>query len=382
MSAQHRKNIIVVIATRPDIIKLAPVIRALRDDAERFGVKVLFTSQHRDLAAPLLEYFAIEPDFNLDVMTAGQSPEGVTARVLERAGEVFAGESPDWVVVQGDTTSAMASAMAAYYRKIPVAHVEAGLRTDTIYNPFPEEMNRRLITRLAGLHCAATAMNRRALLDEGVPDATIHVTGNPVIDAMSMILERDDASAPPIAREIASREHMLLLLTTHRRENFGDAQREIFRAVTAIVEEHPSVEVVFSVHPNPAVSEAIARHLPAHPRIHRIAPLDYPAFIHLLALSGLVLSDSGGIQEEAPALGKPLLILRTTTERPEAVDAGSARLVGVGFEEITAAARDILLNNERYAAMATPRFPFGEGDAAGKIAEALYAAPASPATRA
>lgn len=365
------KNIVVVVATRPDIIKLAPVVRELRRDAERFAVRVIFTAQHRDLARPLLDYFAVAPDHDLEVMTANQSPATVTARVLEAAGDVLARVDADWLVVQGDTTSAMASAMAAYYRKIPVAHVEAGLRTDSIYNPFPEEMNRRVIARLAGLHFAATEANRAALLREGVPADTIHVTGNPVIDALGMILDDARAEAPTIASEIEARGNRMVVLTTHRRENFGEPQRGIFAAVAALVERHPSIEIVFPVHPNPAVAEAIARHLPPHPRVHLVEPLDYPAFIRLLARAHMVLSDSGGLQEEAPALGVPVLILRTTTERQEAVDAGSAKLVGVERDAIVAAADALLTDTALYAAMATPRFPFGEGNAARRIADAL-----------
>jgi UDP-N-acetylglucosamine 2-epimerase (non-hydrolysing) len=368
------QNIILVVATRPDIIKLAPVIRELRRDPERFNVRVIFTAQHRDLAAPLLDYFAIAPDHDLQVMTANQSPAAVTARVLEAVGDVLARVEADWVVVQGDTTSAMAAAMAAFYAKIPVAHVEAGLRTDTIGNPFPEEMNRRVITQLASLHLAATGANREALLRENVPAGRIHVTGNPVIDALGMILDDAHAAPPAIASEIEARGNRMAILTTHRRENFGEPQRGIFNAVATIVERHPSLEIVFPVHPNPAVAEAIARHLPPHPRVHLIAPLDYPPFVGLLSRAHLILSDSGGLQEEAPALGVPLLILRTTTERGEALDAGSAQLVGVDADAIVAAADALLTDDALHAAMAVRRFPFGEGNAARRIADALRGA--------
>lgn len=365
-------KILVAFGTRPEAVKLAPVIRALREASDRFATVVVFTSQHRDLASSIIEYFDIRPDYNLDVMTMAQSPSEVTARVLGAIEGVYMRESPDLVLVQGDTTTAMASALGAFYRKIPAAHVEAGLRTGSIYNPFPEEMNRRLIGTLASLHLAATDANRDALLHENVAAETIHVTGNPVIDALRMILDDKGRSVPPaIASEIIARGNRIVLLTTHRRENFGEPQREIFHAVSTIVEQHPSIEIIFPVHPNPVVAEAIRSDLPPHPRIHLIEPLDYPPFIHLLSMSHLVLTDSGGLQEEAPALGVPVLILRTTTEREEVITAGSGRLVGVRKDAIIAAVDELLNDNEVYARMAVRRYPFGEGGAAGKILQIL-----------
>ncbi|MEP7217426.1 MAG: UDP-N-acetylglucosamine 2-epimerase (non-hydrolyzing) [Bacteroidota bacterium] len=365
------QRILVVMGTRPDVVKLAPVVHALRRVGDRFDTRVLFTSQHRDLAASMIEYFDLRPDHDLDIMTAGQSPSGITARLLGLLDDLYEAERPDRVIVLGDTTSAMAAAMAAFHRKISVAHVEAGLRTGSRYNPFPEEMNRRLITQLADLHFAATEANRENLLRENVHPGSIHVTGNPVIDALGHILNDPAATAPRQASEILARRNRIILLTTHRRENFGEAQQAIFAAIGAIVEEHDDVEVVFPVHPNPAVAEAIAEWLPPHPRIHCIEPLDYPAFIRLLSLASLVLSDSGGLQEEAPALGRPLLVLRSTTERREAVDAGAAILAGVEEEAIVLHARRLLTDADVYAAMAVPRFPFGAGGAAERIVEWL-----------
>jgi UDP-N-acetylglucosamine 2-epimerase (non-hydrolysing) len=369
-----RKKIAVVLGTRPDAIKLAPVVGALRRDADAFETRVIFTSQHRDLAASILDYFDIIPDFDLEVMTEAQSPSDVAARVLERIDPILRAERPDMVLVQGDTTTAMAAALGAFHRAIPVGHVEAGLRTGDRYNPFPEEMNRRLVTQLASLHFAATEANRQALLAENVPDVSIHVTGNPVIDALHAIMaDASPALTPVVAGDIASRGNRLLLLTTHRRENFGDPQREIFEAMAAIIERHDDVEIIFPMHPNPAVRAAIARHLPAHPRVHPIEPLDYPHFIHLLAKAHLVLTDSGGLQEEAPALGVPVLVLRTTTEREEMIAAGAGLLVGVRRDDIIEAASRVLNDDDAYRALAVPRFPFGAGGAGGRIAAILNA---------
>lgn len=355
-----------MLGTRPEVVKLAPVVRALRARAP--AVRVAFTSQHRELARGIGDVFDLRADFDLDIMTAAQQPHQVAARVQEGLQGVMAEVRPALVMVQGDTTTAMAAAMAAFYGKIPVAHVEAGLRTNDPYNPFPEEMNRRLITRLAVLHFAATHANRRALLAEGVADAAIHVTGNPVIDAVEWILADRGAELLEVARDVSRRGNRILLLTTHRRENFGAPQAAILRAVGSIVEMFPDVEVVFPVHPNPVVRAAVAEHLPVHPRIHRLGPLEYPAFINLLSASHLVLTDSGGLQEEAPALGKPTLVLRTTTEREEMIAAGSGLLVGIEQDAIVAAAAALLSDDAAYSAMATPRFPFGEGGASERIA--------------
>lgn len=359
------KKITVVFGTRPEAIKLAPVIDALkrRPDVE---TRVVLTAQHRDLVDPVLRFFDIVPDHDLDIMEAGQGPSDVTARVLVALQDIIRNERPDCVVVQGDTTSAMAAAMAAFYQKIPVAHVEAGLRTPDRYNPFPEEMNRRLISQLATIHFAATAANRDNLLHEHVPDEAIHVTGNPVIDALMQITSRDEPLPAALAGIDTTKR--IILLTTHRRENFGEPQRNIFEAVNQVVERHPDVEVVFPMHPNPAVKEAVNRHLHTHPRIKIIEPLDYIAFVRLMAMSHIIMSDSGGIQEEAPALGKPVLVLRTTTERAEVIESGNARLVGVSKEAIVENVEELLMRDEVYERMSRPSFPFGRGGAAERIA--------------
>lgn len=362
-----KQSVMVVLGTRPEVIKLAPVIAALRGDSSAFSTRVVFTSQHREMAASIAAAFALVPDNDLGIMTPGQTPPEVMARVIAALDPVLAAAAPGLVVVQGDTTTALAAALAAYYRQIPVAHVEAGLRTESLYNPFPEEMNRRLISRLASLHFAATDANRETLLAENVPAGSIHVTGNPVIDALRMIVE-SDAPPPPLVQAVRERGNRLLLLTTHRRENFGAPQHEIFRAIGSIVDAFADVEVVFPVHPNPAVTESVASWLPAHDRVHAVAPMEYPEFVRLLAASHLVLTDSGGLQEEAPALGRPVLILRTTTEREEIVRCGGARLVGIDHDAIVAEASRLLADTEAYDAMAVPRFPFGSPGASERIA--------------
>ncbi len=356
----RRRRILVVIGTRPDVVKLAPVIRRLRDD-DRFETIVVNTGQHRDLTAPILEFFGVEPDHDLEIMRPDQSSAGITAEVLREISAVYAAREPEMVMVLGDTTSAFAAALAAFYMRIPVAHVEAGLRTDDRYNPFPEEMNRRLITQTASLHLAATEGNRERLIAELVDPGSVVVTGNPVIDALAAI-----TGSEPVPED-----ESLILLTTHRRENFGDAQRNIFQAVRRIVEEHPDVRVVFPMHPNPEVSRAAALHLGTHPRITVTSPLPYIPFIRLMSRSRLIMTDSGGIQEEAPALGKPVVILRSTTERPETIAAGNGVLAGVLCEDIVRVTTELLRDPMLYERMSRPSYPYGSGDAARRIVEAL-----------
>jgi UDP-N-acetylglucosamine 2-epimerase (non-hydrolysing) len=365
-------KILVVFGTRPEAIKLAPVIAELKLLHPRVETKVVLTAQHRDLVDPILNFFGIIPDFDLDIMEKAQTPSDVTVRVLEKMQPLYGKEKPDHVLVQGDTTSGMAAALGAFFEKIPVAHVEAGLRTDDRYNPFPEEMNRRLISQIASLHFAATSSNRENLLRENVAPDSIHVTGNPVIDALQQITARTDEFSPALDR--IDRTKRIILLTTHRRENFGEPQRKIFEAVNSIVEEHSDVQIAFPVHPNPAVIESVGRYLHPHPRIALIEPLDYISFVQLMSLSHLILTDSGGVQEEAPALGKPVLVLRSTTERQEVIEAGSAMMVGVSKERIVDAVRDLLTQPDLYRKMSTPAYPFGRGDAAKKIVDILLKA--------
>jgi len=362
--------VLFILGTRPEAIKLAPVIRHLR--LRGATPRVLFTAQHRTLASDVLDYFGVVPDHDLNVMTEGQSISGVAARVLEGIDPILVAESPPLVVVQGDTTTAMAAALAAFHRRIPVAHVEAGLRSGVIDDPFPEEMNRRLISRLASLHCAPTERNRQHLLDEGVDESAVRVTGNTVVDALQSIMDdpRPDL-LPPVAAEIAERGHRMIVLTTHRRENFGAGQQAIFEAVGDLVAEISDIEIVFPMHPNPEVTSAASAHLVVHPRVHRVAPMPYPSFVHLLARSWVVLTDSGGLQEEAPALGVPTLVVRRTTERPELIESGSGLLVGVDRKTIATEVRRLVVDADRYEAMAQTRFPFGTGGAVERVADLL-----------
>ena len=365
MPADSRNRILVAFGTRPEAIKLAPVIDALRADPARFDTRVVFTAQHRDLVEPVLRFFGIAPDDDLDLMRHAQDLSGVMARVLEAITPIYRDWAPDRVIVQGDTTTALAAAMAAHHLRIPVGHVEAGLRTGDRYDPFPEEMNRRLITRLADLHFAATEGNRATLRAEGVDDASIVVTGNPIIDALGRITA--STSAPSRTADGIRR----IVLTAHRRENFGEPLGEIFRAVNTIVERYDDVEIVYPMHPNPAVAEAAGRWLRPHPRLHVVSPMDYIEFVRLMAGAWMILSDSGGIQEEAPALGVPILVMRSTTEREEVIRSGNGRLVGITEDAIVRAAVELLENRELHASMSRPAFPFGSGDAARRIVEAL-----------
>lgn len=366
----QRTHIHVVFGTRPEAIKVAPVIAILRKQND-IALTTVFTAQHRELAAPILDFFAIAPDVDFDIMKEAQTPADSAAAVLRHMQQHFAHNHADWVVVQGDTTTAMAAALAAFYHKIPVAHIEAGLRTHNRYNPFPEEMNRRLISSLATLHCAATQSNKANLLAEGVPDTSIAVTGNPVIDALHSIVQSKHEGLLPFSPTLGRK---LVLLTTHRRENFGEAQHQIFRAVRRLLQENDLLEIVFPVHPNPIVRGAVTQHLPPHDRLHIIDPLNYIDFIRLLHQCSFVMSDSGGLQEEAPALGKPILVLRSTTERPEILDTGTALLTGVDEQNIVSAATMLLTDEVVYARMARPTFPFGTGNAAQAILGALRSA--------
>ena len=369
-------TILVVFGTRPEAIKLFPVIRAL---ARRPGltVRTCVTAQHRGLLDQVLSIADLTPDIDLDIMEPGQTLDRLTARLLTGLGEVMDAERPDMVVVQGDTATAMAGALAAYYRKLPVAHVEAGLRSGDIHHPWPEEVNRRIVAPIAALHFAPTRTAADALLRENIRADTVHVTGNTVIDALHWT-EARVAAAPSLAAgldAVADRfaGKRLILVTTHRRENFGGGMEAIARAIGRIA-ERPDVAVLFPVHPNPAVGPVMDAILGDRPNVARVEPLDYPHFVRALALCDLVLTDSGGVQEEAPALGKPVLVMRETTERPEGVEAGTARLVGTDENRIVSEVFTLLDDSGAYAAMARAHNPFGDGHAAeriaGKIADA------------
>ena len=363
-------KILVIFGTRPEAIKLFPVIAAL---AAQPGlvVRTCVTAQHRGLLDQVLAIAGLVPDIDLDLMEPGQTLDRLTARLLVGLGDVMDAEQPDMVVVQGDTATAMTGALAAYYRKVPVAHVEAGLRSGDIYHPWPEEVNRRIVAPIAMLHFAPTRTAADALLRENIPAATIHVTGNTVIDALHWTHERV-AADPSMAAgldAIANRYagKRIILVTTHRRENFGDGMAAIARAIGRIAARE-DVAVVFPVHPNPNVVSVMDQILGDMPNIARIPPLDYPTFVRALGLADIVLTDSGGVQEEAPALGKPVLVMRETTERPEGVEAGTARLIGTDEDRIVSEIFTLLNDKAAYSAMARAHNPFGDGHAAARIA--------------
>ena len=360
-----RHRVMVVVGTRPEAIKMAPLILALREHPH-LQCRVVATAQHREMLDQALRLFGIEPDVDLDIMQPGQSLTTLTARLLSGFERVLDEHRPDAVLAQGDTTSVMAIALACFYRQIPFGHVEAGLRTGDLSNPFPEEFNRVMAGKLARWHFAPTATARLNLLREGVADGDIHVTGNTVIDALLGVAARP---APlPFA---ASPSQRLILVTAHRRESFGEPLRDICRALLTLVDEIPDLTVVFPVHPNPRVQDTVHRALGGQPRILLCAPLEYPSFVAVMKAAYLILSDSGGVQEEAPALGKPVLVLRQETERPEAVEAGVVKVVGTGHDAIVAAARTLCTDAAAYAAMARGISPYGDGQAAGRIVRVL-----------
>jgi UDP-N-acetylglucosamine 2-epimerase (non-hydrolysing) len=366
-----RRKILTLFGTRPEVIKLAPVIRALEQRKHEFLTLNVSSSQHADLTQPLVRHFALRVDHDLGVMTAGQTPSEVCSRVLARLDPILAAERPDLLVVQGDTTTALAGALAGSHRGIPVAHVEAGLRTHDPSSPFPEEMNRRLITQLASLHLAATSNNVETLSAEGISRDRIALTGNPVVDALHDVLG-SGAVSETLERALADAEgHRVVALTTHRRENFGPIMTGFLEVLRDFVEAHPDLLLVFPVHPNPSVRTVADKVLAGAKRVVLLEPLDYFDFIQLLSRAWIIVSDSGGVQEEAPTLGKPLIVLRESTERPEAIRAGVARLA-----ESPARLESLL-----YAACADRSWfdrarsasnPFGDGASGPRIASAIH----------
>lgn len=361
-------TILTLFGTRPEVIKLAPVIRALERHERPLQTINVSSSQHTDLLYPFTEIFDIRIDHDLKVMRPDQSPDLVCARVLQALNPIIRDACPDLVIVQGDTTTALAGALAGFSHRIPIAHVEAGLRTDNPSSPFPEEMNRRLISRLASLHFAATEHNRQTLRAEGVPENSIFVTGNPVVDALRQICSVPRKPGPIDEVLRASEGCRRIVLTTHRRESLGDLMRQNLRVLRRFVESHEDVALIFPVHPNPSVVEASRRELKAHPRIRLTEPLGYPDFVFLLSRAWLIVSDSGGVQEEAPTLGKPVLILRENTERPEAIRCGVAQLVGGDPERLSRMLDEIELDSSWVETVAATENPFGDGHSGPRIA--------------
>ncbi|MCB9885876.1 MAG: UDP-N-acetylglucosamine 2-epimerase (non-hydrolyzing) [Planctomycetes bacterium] len=353
--------VLVVVGTRPEAVKLAPVVHALQRHPH-LTTRVLATAQHRHLLDQIHEFFAITPDRDLDLMRPDQSLADLTARMIAALDPVLAAEQPALVLAQGDTTTVMVTALACFYRRIPFGHVEAGLRTGDTANPFPEEMNRVLVGRMARLHFAPTDTSRDNLLREGTDPAAVHTTGNTVIDALLWAAERVD---PAPFRPAPGKR--LVLVTAHRRENFGQPFEHVCAALRELA-DRPDVQMLYPVHPNPNVRDVAHRVLAGHPSIQLVDPLDYPAMVAAMRACDLILTDSGGVQEEAPSLGKPVLVLRSTTERPEGVQAGAARLVGTDRRAIVAAATELLDDPAAYAAMANVVNPYGDGRAAERIA--------------
>lgn len=380
MTPAGRKKIMLVFGTRPEAIKMAPLYHALKAMPCVFDTCLCVTGQHRQMLDQVLQVFGITPDVDLDLMKAGQDLFDVTASVLVAMRDVLREHRPDALLVHGDTSTTLAASMAGFYLNVPVGHVEAGLRTHDLRAPFPEEFNRQVVSKLARWHFAPTGLSRDNLLAEGVPARSITVTGNTVIDALHWVLERMETDTQRRKAVVtllsarlpfAWRQQRMVLITGHRRENFGDGMLHICQALVALAVRYPAVQFVYPVHLNPHVQQPVNAVLGTLPNVHLIAPLDYEPFVYLLKHSFLVLTDSGGIQEEAPSLGKPVLVMREVTERPEAIQAGTVRLVGADLGRIVANVADLLDNAASHAAMAKAHNPYGDGNACERIIAVL-----------
>ncbi len=367
-------KVMTIFGTRPEAIKMAPLVKGLQACAGEIETVVCVTAQHREMLDQVLKLFDIVPEHDLNIMKPGQDLFDITGNILAGLKPVLLQEKPDLVLVHGDTTTTLAASLAAYYARVPVGHVEAGLRTGNKQAPYPEEMNRRLTGAIADLHFAPTSAAEANLLREGVPSATIHVTGNTVIDALLAVVHklRNDADAQKVLKErfaFLNPAKRLILVTGHRRENFGEGFQNICQALADIAAEHSDVEVLYPVHLNPNVRQPVADILAARKldNVHLIDPVDYLPFVYLMDRSYLIITDSGGVQEEAPSLGKPVLVMRDTTERPEAVDAGTVRLVGTSREKIVGETRRLLTDEAEYTRMSRAHNPYGDGKAVERI---------------
>jgi len=365
-------KILTVFGTRPEAIKMAPVVKYLKT-MEGVNSLICVTAQHREMLDQVLSLFDIKPDFDLDIMKKQQDLSDITGSVLQGLKEVLSTTKPDLVLVHGDTTTTFAASLAAYYQKIPVGHVEAGLRTGNIYSPWPEEMNRKLTSCITALHFAPTQKAKNNLLAENVAESSITVTGNTVVDALFDVIEKlktdlDIKSKLEKQFSFLNRTKKMILVTGHRRENFGQGFENICRAIEKIA-ERDDVQIVYPVHLNPNVQQPVNQHLGNNPNIHLIDPQDYLPFVYLMTQAHIILTDSGGIQEEAPSLGKPVLVMRDTTERPEALDAGTVKLVGTDFDTIVTETTRLLDNENDYREMSSRHNPYGDGKSAGRIAD-------------
>ena len=366
-----RLKVMTIFGTRPEAIKMAPVVLELQKYPEQIQPIVTVTAQHREMLDQVLQLFRIQPDYDLDIMSPSQTLFDITNRALTGLDGVLAQAKPDLVLVHGDTTTTFVGALAAFYHQIPVGHVEAGLRTGDKYSPYPEEMNRKLAGVLTDLHFAPTATARQNLLQENVATGSVFVTGNTVIDALLATVKPEFRFADELLTSLDFAGRRVILVTTHRRENLGEPMRHVYQALKRIVTEFSDVEVVFPVHRNPKVREVVESVLGHLPRVHLTDPLDYEPFVNLMARSTLILTDSGGIQEEAPSLGKPVLVLRDTTERPEAIEAGTVRLIGTAEETVYAETKALLSNPAQYRAMSEATNPYGDGKASRRIVQTI-----------
>ncbi|MGG7078816.1 non-hydrolyzing UDP-N-acetylglucosamine 2-epimerase [Clostridium sardiniense] len=364
-------KVLSVFGTRPEGIKMCPLVKALERD-DRFESIVCDTAQHRDMLDTVLEIFDVQQDYDLDIMAHGQTIIDISTKVLKGVDEVIKKCTPDIVLVHGDTSTTLNVALAAFYNKVPVGHVEAGLRTYDIYSPFPEEANRKLTGSIATMHFAPTETNRDNLLSEGVNSDNIFITGNTVIDALLSVIDENLVFEQEVLNDINYKNKDVILLTTHRRENWGEPMENIFKAMIKLVEENERVEVIFPMHKNPAIRELAHNYFDKYKgRVHLIEPLEYVEFANLMSRVKLIMTDSGGIQEEAPTLGKPVMVLRTETERPEAVEAGTIKLAGVETDNIYNEAKELLTNKEAYEKMAHAANPYGDGKACIRILDEI-----------
>lgn len=373
------KKILIVFGTRPEAIKMAPLVKALQKDTEHFETRVCVTAQHRQMLDQVLEVFGITPEYDLNIMAPNQDLYDITAKVLLGLREVLKDFRPDTVLVHGDTTTSMAASLAAFYMQIPVGHVEAGLRTYNMLSPWPEEMNRQVTDRICTYYFAPTEQSRANLLQENIDAKKIFITGNTVIDALLMAVDIISTTAgvkEKMAKELQEKGYTVgdreyILVTGHRRENFGDGFLHICKAIKELAALHPEMDIVYPVHLNPNVQKPVYELLSGLSNVYLISPLDYLPFIYAMQHSTLLLTDSGGVQEEAPSLGKPVLVMRDTTERPEAVEAGTVKLVGTNAEAIVSNVTALLLDKEMYKRMSETHNPYGDGQACERIIAAL-----------
>ena len=360
-------KLMTVFGTRPEAIKMCPLVLEMQKYPDFIEPIVAVTAQHREMLDQVLQLFAIKPDYDLNIMTAGQTLYDVTGRALAGLKDVLAEAQPDMVLVHGDTTTTFVGALASFYAQIPVGHVEAGLRTGNKFSPYPEEMNRKLTGAIADIHFAPTSTSKNNLLKENIDPAAIVVTGNTVIDALQTTVKADYRFTDSGLQKALAGGKRLILVTTHRRENLGEPMRHVYQALRKVLENHPDDEAIFPVHKNPKVREIVDEELGKLAQVHLIEPLDYEPFANLMAKVDIVLTDSGGIQEEAPALGKPVLVLRDTTERPEAVDAGTVKLVGTAYDDVLRETSLLLDDSKYYQSMAEAANPYGDGRACERI---------------